>query len=677
MSGFNLVSNIRYTVANNTVRFLLAHLYVEFLRDKRRKREVLSTLDQLPKGLVELENAYDKAIKQIDEQLPGDRSLAKRAISWITYAQRPLTTQELCHALSVAPGDKALDSDDIYDIESVTSVCAGLVTVHKESNVIRLVHYTTQEYFERVRLQWNPGAREEIAVACLTYLSFDTFRSGSCAGDEAFEQRLAENAFFDYSAHYWSEHIRPVQSTALRLVLAFLHNKALVDCTTQVVSMPKYKIEGDSQEFPNRTSGLHLTARYGLLHLTERLLMGKYGDSNIRADSKDSYGRTPLSWAAEEGHKAVIQLLAERGNVEADSKDNDNRTPLSWAAWKGHEAVVQLLVERDDTESDSKDNDGRTPLSWAAGEGHERVVRLLVERDDVRADSKDYHGRTPLSWAAWRGHEAVVQLLVERDDVEADSKDQNGWTPLSWAAESGREAAVKLLLETCKIDVDSKDSNSGRTPLSLAAASWQVGYFPVDLSEGVDHIDLLPPPLPLLPPPPASKSGHEAVVKLLLKTGKVDVDSKSNCGRTPLSWAAGAGYEAVVRLLIERDDVEADSKDNNGRTPLLWAAWEGREAVVRLLVEQDDVKADSKDDHGWTSLLIAVERPRGGGSVSGGARRRQGRLEGQLRSDAIIEGSMGRPPGDGSAASGAGRRRGRLEGQLRSDAAVMGGKKRP
>jgi hypothetical protein len=88
--------------------------------------------------LAALDDAYNKAVKQIDEQLPGDRLLARRAISWIVYAQRPLTTKELCHALSIEPGDKALDNDDIYDVEGVISVCAGLVTVDKESSIIRL-----------------------------------------------------------------------------------------------------------------------------------------------------------------------------------------------------------------------------------------------------------------------------------------------------------------------------------------------------------------------------------------------------------------------------------------------------------------------------------------------------------------------------------------------------------
>jgi ankyrin repeat protein len=50
------------------------------------------------------------------------------------------------------------------------------------------------------------------------------------------------------------------------------------------------------------------------------------------------------------------------------------------------------------------------------------------------------------------------------------------------------------------------------------------------------------------------------VVKLLLATGEVDADSKSNDGRTPLSLAADKGHEAVVKLLLARDGVDPDSQ---------------------------------------------------------------------------------------------------------------------
>ena len=42
---------------------------------------------------------------------------------------------------------------------------------------------------------------------------------------------------------------------------------------------------------------------------------------------------------------------------------------------------------------------------------------------------------------------------------------------------------------------------------------------------------------------------HEAEIKLLLSTGKVDVNAKGYFGWPPLSWAAERGYEAVVKLL--------------------------------------------------------------------------------------------------------------------------------
>jgi ankyrin repeat protein len=45
-----------------------------------------------------------------------------------------------------------------------------------------------------------------------------------------------------------------------------------------------------------------------------------------------------MSYAAENGHKAVVKLLLE-AQAETDSKDGDGRTPLSYASQNGHEAV--------------------------------------------------------------------------------------------------------------------------------------------------------------------------------------------------------------------------------------------------------------------------------------------------------------------------------------------------
>jgi hypothetical protein len=58
---------------------------------------------------------------------------------------------EMYCTLAVEPNEAELDLENIPDVEDLLSVCAGLVIIDQESAIIRLVHYTTQEYFERIR----------------------------------------------------------------------------------------------------------------------------------------------------------------------------------------------------------------------------------------------------------------------------------------------------------------------------------------------------------------------------------------------------------------------------------------------------------------------------------------------------------------------------------------------
>jgi ankyrin repeat protein len=69
----------------------------------------------------------------------------------------------------------------------------------------------------------------------------------------------------------------------------------------------------------------------------------------------------------------VVRLLVERDDVEVDSKDDYGRTPLSWAAERGHKAVVQLLVERVDVEVNSKDNN-EVSLDMDGSDSRRRLI---------------------------------------------------------------------------------------------------------------------------------------------------------------------------------------------------------------------------------------------------------------------------------------------------------------
>jgi hypothetical protein len=103
-------------------------------------KDVKSTLATLSKGSAALDEAYKEAIQRIEGQLSGDYELAKKVLSWITYAKRPLTTTEMCCALAVELDEAEFDPENIPDVEDLLSVCAGLVVVDQESALIRLVH---------------------------------------------------------------------------------------------------------------------------------------------------------------------------------------------------------------------------------------------------------------------------------------------------------------------------------------------------------------------------------------------------------------------------------------------------------------------------------------------------------------------------------------------------------
>jgi len=76
----------------------------------------------------------------------------------------------------------------------------------------------------------------------------------------------------------------------------------------------------------------------------------------------------------------VVKLLLEQGNVDVNSKDSSGRTPLSFAAEWGNETVVKLLLEQGNVDVNSEDSSGRTPLSIAADHPESRLNQVFPKR---------------------------------------------------------------------------------------------------------------------------------------------------------------------------------------------------------------------------------------------------------------------------------------------------------
>jgi hypothetical protein len=292
------------------LRFLLAQLHLGSLIGKRSPKAIKTALKRLPTGSEAYGHAYKEAMERIKGQVTDSQELAKQVLSWITCAKRPLTTLELRHALAVEIGESALDKENLPEIEDIVSVCAGLVTIDQESNIIRLVHYTTQEYFERNQVTWFPNAQTDIAMTCVTYLSFNAFETGFCPTDEEFEARLQLNLLYDYAARNWGHHARAASTEVEQLILGLLESEAKVSAANQAILASKsYSWDsGYSQRVLRQMTGVHVAAYFGLREAIMALLKNGHD-----LDTKDNGGRTPLSWATEKGHEAVVKLLLEKG----------------------------------------------------------------------------------------------------------------------------------------------------------------------------------------------------------------------------------------------------------------------------------------------------------------------------------------------------------------------------
>jgi ankyrin repeat protein len=169
---------------------------------------------------------------------------------------------------------------------------------------------------------------------------------------------------------------------------------------------------------------------------------------SAEVNTRDSYGRTLLSYAAWNGHMAVVELLTDAG-ARVSSKDEIGGTPVSYALCCGQAAVASRLIKG--AQADSVEKIRQELLLSAAEKGHKPTIKRLLE-NGAAIEGVDSTGRTPLSWAAKGGHEAIVKLLVDRGAI-IEAMDSTGRTPLSYAAVNGHDAIVQLLVATSQVNV--------------------------------------------------------------------------------------------------------------------------------------------------------------------------------------------------------------------------------
>lgn len=115
-------------------------------------------------------------------------------------------------------------------------------------------------------------------------------------------------------ASHWGHHARA--APGCKEVLGFLRKPAQIDASVQAYFIDtgtQWRYPGYSQSAPSGLLAIHLAAIFGL----GKVLPAVWNKRSQNA--KDSAGRTPLSWAAENGHIEVVQLLLETKEVDVNT----------------------------------------------------------------------------------------------------------------------------------------------------------------------------------------------------------------------------------------------------------------------------------------------------------------------------------------------------------------------
>ena len=572
-------------------RFLLAQLQMDSLAIQTSARNVHRALKMLPGKLTDL---FDDAMNRMAAQPEPHAVLAKRVISWIFYARRPLQIAELREALSVEPGDTKLDRSGYHEVGSLLNVCCGLVSIDRQDNVIRLVHYSLQEYLDS---HWRidcPGSEGGIAQNCLIYLTLNDFLPDAIEGPSLSNRNHASSLtqsqwrgrhkFFSYVASYWGEHVKGQIEIELEpLILRLFEKKVHLLYGLQEYNKLMYRAVA-YDTWPDQPSPLHLTAYWGLSHIAKVLI-----DRGDKIETQDARKRTPLVCAVLNGHTDVAHVLIDRG-ARIDARDLSAATPLHAAVVNNHLEATRLLLECG-ADPNAQDKSGSTLMCHATN-NHNLQMMDLLHRKGASTQKIGESGFSPLEIASGGGHAAIAQWLLLR----GANVDMRNPAPLMEAVNENQPHVIRLLLEAgAPIN---QVSGLGYTALGAAVKKGNLDTVQQLLSAGADVNVTGMGPNDESPLQMAAIGGNEKIVTLLI-SHKADLSAQKGEIGNVLQMAIYSQNLNIIKLVLSHSPLPSINVSRGvfGTTPLQLAVLLKNIHILDLLLSyrQDPGSAGKKD----------------------------------------------------------------------------------
>ncbi|KAI0967611.1 hypothetical protein F4678DRAFT_238252 [Xylaria arbuscula] len=323
-------------MAASSGSFLRAHLYMRSLGVRSTYESLQGSLLMLPATpKLQYEEAVATLMQNNDNCQGSVMVLAKQVLKWLVFSKRQLTFSELRYALAIDSECPQFNLEKLPTMENIPD-SGGLVHINYASRTVRTHHSQIEDYLRQTVERWCPGAQREIAQACLAFLSLSAFETGPCKSDAECEERKSKWPLLEYAALYWSQHAQDAKSSFLQAV-ELLQDEQKREAAWQIMrTVQVYPLRQDkdntwSEKYSKDANALHVAAYCGVSSIFRDLLEGE----DVHIVQRDSYGFTPLAWAACGGHQDIMKLIMDNTDPDLDARDYNGRTPMSLAAENG------------------------------------------------------------------------------------------------------------------------------------------------------------------------------------------------------------------------------------------------------------------------------------------------------------------------------------------------------
>ena len=529
-------------------------MHVDSLIYKISVFDIEETLAGLPDSLSP---TYEKVIERIEERDPYLASRAKKLITWIAFAETPLTVRELVHAIAVEPGDTCLTSTKVFHEATLLAICPELFDHNEKEHTLRFIHYSAQEHFAA---RFESG-QSDLALTCLTYLSLEDFDkvTANChdpceIGDFMYDS-MPTYTLLEYASCHWGHHAKRTEDACVRqCTYEFLEKTSRVLFALEVIGQSScitqyFHYRNLDELYPphktHKSLGLWIAVYFEWYSLVVEYLNGP---------KQAGYLTYPYELAISKNYKDMMILFVQHG-ANVNKSDRDGTTALQRAVMQDDRAFALELVNKGADISINMGDHKRSALHIAAKSGKPKMVQFLLERGDaslLRAKG-DSLGDTILHHAAMSASFDVIDMLVQ-DGAEVNAVNNGGETPLHVTFSGFQGHNPKTILDIMDLliakgaKVNAVD-HEGRTVLHWAA----------------------------------HKGNVEALDRLLGYGASINTSDAEN--RTALWFAAKSGHRRATAFLIEHG---AQVNTANYEKSALWEAVFGKHSdVVDILLQHD------------------------------------------------------------------------------------------